>query len=240
MQLERYQIEMLVGYHWLTCCCCFGEQCNLFCESEMVWASLLCCQVSKICIVFGYGFQHIPLKWIHHTYPDIVWHLKIDSAHIYPAVIYPIFLLMSLISIWMPSLLTHHWLCIITSRTSLQHVSTAHANTWYHYMLVLLPSKSCCHHGKREVPWLWQVVQLDRTTPDVPQSLLVSDGGTCLPAETHCQMPQLQQWHGPLNRNNSCSFCPWGWQWYVYWHVYEGCQEAMMHALSKKRATNQM
>jgi hypothetical protein len=53
---------------------------------------------------------------------------------------------------------------------------------------ILFPSKSCCHHGKREVPWLWQVVHLDWTTPDVPQSLLVSDGGTCLPAETHCWM----------------------------------------------------
>jgi hypothetical protein len=36
MQSERYQIEMLVGYHWLTCCCCFDEQCILFCESEIV------------------------------------------------------------------------------------------------------------------------------------------------------------------------------------------------------------
>jgi hypothetical protein len=37
MQSERYHIEMLLGYHWLTCCCCFDEQCILFCESEMVW-----------------------------------------------------------------------------------------------------------------------------------------------------------------------------------------------------------
>jgi hypothetical protein len=37
MQSERYQIEMLVAYHWLTCCCCFDEQCILFCGSEMVW-----------------------------------------------------------------------------------------------------------------------------------------------------------------------------------------------------------
>jgi hypothetical protein len=37
MQSERYQIEMLVAYHWLTCCCCFNEQCILFCGSEMVW-----------------------------------------------------------------------------------------------------------------------------------------------------------------------------------------------------------
>ena len=36
MQSERYQIEMLVVYHWLTCCCCFAEQCILFCGSEMV------------------------------------------------------------------------------------------------------------------------------------------------------------------------------------------------------------
>jgi hypothetical protein len=35
-QSERYQIEMLVAYHWLTCCCCFDEQCILFCGSEMV------------------------------------------------------------------------------------------------------------------------------------------------------------------------------------------------------------
>jgi hypothetical protein len=27
---------MWVAYHWLTCCCCFDEQCILFCESEMV------------------------------------------------------------------------------------------------------------------------------------------------------------------------------------------------------------
>jgi hypothetical protein len=67
----------------------------------------------------------------------------------------------------------HHWLCVIMSRTSLQHVSTAPANTWYHYLLVLLPSKSCFHHGKREVPWLWQVVCSDWTTPDVPQAIIV-------------------------------------------------------------------
>jgi hypothetical protein len=36
MQSERYQIEMLVSYHWLTCCHCFDEQCILFCGSEMV------------------------------------------------------------------------------------------------------------------------------------------------------------------------------------------------------------
>jgi hypothetical protein len=132
---------------------------------------------------------------------------------------------MAIISIWMPSLPTHHWLCVITSRTSLQHVSTAPTKTWYHYLLVLLPSMSCCHHGKREVPWLWQVVHSDWTTPDVPQSLLVSDGGTHPPAETHCRMPQQQQWDGPLNRNNSCCFRPWGWWWYVY----QRCQETTTH-----------
>jgi hypothetical protein len=37
VQWERYQIEVLLVYHWLTCCCCFDEQCILFCgESEMV------------------------------------------------------------------------------------------------------------------------------------------------------------------------------------------------------------
>jgi hypothetical protein len=70
-----------------------------------------CWQVCKICIVFGYGFQHIPFKWMHHTYPDIVWHLNIDSAPIHPAVVYPIFFPQkALISIWMPSLVpTCHW-----------------------------------------------------------------------------------------------------------------------------------
>jgi hypothetical protein len=82
---------------------------------------------------------------------------------------------------------------------------------------------------QREVPWLWQVVCSDWTTPDIPQSLSVSDGGTCPPAETRCWMLPLQQWHGPLIRNNSCCFCPWGWWWYVYWHVYQRCQEAMTH-----------
>jgi hypothetical protein len=37
-------------------------------------------QVSKISIVFGYGFQHIPFKWMHHTYRNIMWHLNINSA----------------------------------------------------------------------------------------------------------------------------------------------------------------
>jgi hypothetical protein len=80
MQSERYQIEMLVGYHWLTCCCCFDEQCILCCESEMVRVIASRWQVSRICIVFGYAFQHIPFKWMHHTFRDIVWHLIIDSA----------------------------------------------------------------------------------------------------------------------------------------------------------------
>jgi hypothetical protein len=126
-----------------------------------------CCHISKICIVLRYEFQHIPFKWKHHsTYPDIFWHLNINGAPIHPAVkqFIQFFLQMTLVSIWMSSLPTCHWLCIITSRTSLQHVSTAPANTWYHYLLVLLPSKSCCHHGKRKVPWLWQVVRLDWTT----------------------------------------------------------------------------
>jgi hypothetical protein len=111
--------------------------------------SHLCWQVSKICTVFGYAFQHIPFKWMHHTFHDIVWHLNIHSA-LFTLQSYILFFLQkALISIWMLSLPTHHWLCIITSRTSLQHISTAPANTWYHYLLVLLPSKSCCHHGKK-------------------------------------------------------------------------------------------
>jgi hypothetical protein len=92
-------------------------------------------QVSKICIVFGYGFQHIPFKWMHHTYHDIVWHLNIDSALFTLQPYIQFFLQQALISIWMPSLPTRHWLGIITSRTSLQHIWTAPTNTWYHYLL---------------------------------------------------------------------------------------------------------
>jgi hypothetical protein len=37
VQSERYQIEMLLVYCVLTCCCCFDEQRVLFCgDSEMV------------------------------------------------------------------------------------------------------------------------------------------------------------------------------------------------------------
>jgi hypothetical protein len=90
---------------------------------------------------------------------------------------------------------------------------------------------------KRKVPWLWQVVRSDWTTPDVPQSLSGSDSGTCLPAET-CRMPQPQQLHGPLNRNNSCSFHPWGWQWYVYCHVYQRRQEATTHWARRGHKSN--
>jgi hypothetical protein len=98
--------------------------------------SHLLCQVSKICILFGYEFQHIPFKWMHHTYCNIVWHLNIDSALLTLQSYIQFFSQKALISIWMPSLPTHHWLCIITSaRTSLQHVWTAPANTWYHYLL---------------------------------------------------------------------------------------------------------
>jgi hypothetical protein len=43
---------------------------------------------------------------MHHMYPDIVWHLNIDSAPIHSAVEYAIFLQKALISIWMPSLPT--------------------------------------------------------------------------------------------------------------------------------------
>jgi hypothetical protein len=206
-----------------------------FVLSEQDGTSHSCWQVSKICIVFGYGFQHIPFKWMHHTFCDIVWRLNINSAPFMLQSYIQYFLQKALISIWMPSLPTHHWLCVITSLTSLQHIATAPTNTWYHYLLVLHPSKSCCHHGKREVPWLWQVVCSDWTTPDIPQCLSVSDGGTCLPAETHCPMLQLQQWHRPLNRNNSCCFHPWGWWWYVYWHVYQRCQEAMTHRARRQQ-----
>ena len=58
---------------------------------------------------------------------------------------------MALISILIPSLPTQHWLCIITCRTSLQHIATPPANTQHHYLLFLLPTvvvimeKEQCH-----------------------------------------------------------------------------------------------
>jgi hypothetical protein len=58
MQLERYQIEMLLGYHWLTCCCCFDEHWVLFCESEMVR------------VIHAGRFQRSTLIWVWiPTYP---------------------------------------------------------------------------------------------------------------------------------------------------------------------------
>jgi hypothetical protein len=88
-----------------------------------------CWQVSKICIVFKYGFQQIPFKWMHHTYHNIVQHLNIDSALFTLQSYIQFFSQKALISIWMLSLPSHHWLCVITSRTSLQHVWTAPTNT---------------------------------------------------------------------------------------------------------------
>jgi hypothetical protein len=71
-------------------------------------------QVSKFCIVFGYGFQHISFEWMHHMFCDIVWHLNIDSALFTLQSYIQFFLQKALISVWMLSLLTRHWLCIIT------------------------------------------------------------------------------------------------------------------------------
>jgi hypothetical protein len=40
-----------------------------------------CCQVSKICIVFGYEFQHIPFKCVGISDTDEGWMLK--ESHTY-------------------------------------------------------------------------------------------------------------------------------------------------------------
>jgi hypothetical protein len=52
MQLERYQIEMLVAYHWLTCCCCFDEQCILFVGARWYESFMLS------------GFKDLHLIWV--------------------------------------------------------------------------------------------------------------------------------------------------------------------------------
>jgi hypothetical protein len=91
---------------------------------------------------------------MHHTYCNIVQHLNIDSA---------LFTLQWYIQFFFakgsyfnlnaepakPSLALHH-ICMDLPPTrmnsSRQHLISLPA--------VLLPSKSCFHHGKREVPWL--------------------------------------------------------------------------------------
>jgi hypothetical protein len=121
------------------------------------------CLVSKICILFGYEFQHIPFKWMHHTYCHIVRHLNIDSALFTLQSYVQFFLHKALISIWMQSLSSHHWLCVITSWTSLQHIWTAPANTWYHYLLscfqariVFIMEKERCHGCDKWFAWIEQ------------------------------------------------------------------------------------
>jgi hypothetical protein len=102
------------------------------------------CQVSKIWNLFGYEFQHIPFKWMHHTYRNIVWHLNIDSALLTLQSYIQFFLQKALISIWMPSLPTRHWLCVITS---------AHgppSNT-YEQLLPTLDITTCCPASKQQL-----------------------------------------------------------------------------------------
>ncbi len=125
------------------------------------------------------------------------------------------FLLTALISIWMSSLLTHHWLCIIISRTSLQ--------SFFQARVVVIMEKERCHGCDKWFTW-------------IEQHLTYHNHCWSVMVEHACQQRlivecwlQPQQEHGPLNRNNSCCFCPWGWQWYVYWYVYQRHQEAMMH-----------
>lgn len=91
---------------------------------------------------------------MHHTYHNIVRHLNIDSA---------LFTLQSYIQFFFakgsyfnlnaepakPSLALRHNLTDLPPtrmNSSRQHLISLPA--------VLLPSKNCFHHGKREVPWL--------------------------------------------------------------------------------------
>jgi hypothetical protein len=100
---------------------------------------------------------------MHHTYRNIVWHLNIDSARFTLQSYIQFFLQKALISIWMLSLPTRHWLCIITSWTSLQHIWTAPTNTWYHYLLscfqariVVIMEKERCHGCDKWFAWIEQ------------------------------------------------------------------------------------
>jgi hypothetical protein len=90
VQSERYQIEMLLVNHWLTCCCCFDEQCILFCESKMVR------------VIHAGWFQRSALYLgmdsnISHSNECIIRTLILCDIltlivpHIHPAFVYPIF-----------------------------------------------------------------------------------------------------------------------------------------------------
>jgi hypothetical protein len=67
---------------------------------------------------------------------------------------YCFFSQMALISIWIPSLPTQHWLWL---HHNLQDLPPTHSNTSCQHSTSLpaFPaSNSCCHHGKRAVSWL--------------------------------------------------------------------------------------
>jgi hypothetical protein len=152
MQLERYQIEMLVAYHWLTCCCCFDEQCILFCGSEMVrvirtvrfqrsaFYSGMNSNISHsneciICIIILCNIStsivpYSPCSRISNFFiKGSYFNLNAEPAN--------------------PSLALHH---------NLMAIPPTHMNSSHQHLIslpaILLPSKNCCHHGKREVPWL--------------------------------------------------------------------------------------
>jgi hypothetical protein len=153
MQLERYQIEMLVAYHWLTCCCCFDEQCILFCESEMVR------------VIHAGRFQRSALssgmdsKNISHSNECIIHIIILCDIST------------SIVPYSFCSLLTNFFAKgsffnlnaepanpSLALRNNLTDLPPTRMNSSRQHLIslpaVLLPSKSCCHHGKREVPWL--------------------------------------------------------------------------------------
>jgi hypothetical protein len=129
---------MLLAYHWPTCCCCFDEQCVLLCER---------CYKSFVLP----GFKDLYL--LHSGMDTNISH---SNSSIIPILIlcviskliaaqspcshkcYSFCKQLLAISISILSLPTQHWLCIITCRTSLQHVATPPTNTQHHYLLFLL------------------------------------------------------------------------------------------------------
>jgi hypothetical protein len=143
---------MLVAYHWLICCCCFNEQCILFCGSEMVWVicivrfqrsafysgmdsnishsneCIICIQI--LCDISTLIVPYSPCSRISNFLEKgSYFNLNAKPANLSLA-------------------LCHNLTDLPPTRmnSSCQHLISLPA--------VLLPSKSCCHHGKREVPWL--------------------------------------------------------------------------------------
>jgi hypothetical protein len=161
MQLEGIKLKCwwhTIGWHVVV-----ASMNNAFCFVGARWYESFALSGFKDLHFIWVWIPHIPFKWMHHTYRNIVWNLNIDSALFTLQPYIQFFLQKALISIWMPSLPTHHWLCIITSRTSLQHVWTAPTNTWYHYLLscfqariVVIMEKERCHGCDKWFAWIEQ------------------------------------------------------------------------------------